>query len=372
MRKLIVTALVTATFTFPGNADPVITGISGNGVLSWTNAAQSNAFYRVEWASSLSSGTWHRTLQTAGFTPSHTNTEFSVDVPMFYRIVMATNPPPSGMVYVDSGVFQMGDHLDDEYADDEKPVHPVYLDGFYIDAKEVTQHLWEDVYVWATNNNYNFTRSGSAKGRQYPITTIEWWDALRWCNARSEKNGLTPCYYTDASLSTVYRQGEVIVSNSWVDWDANGYRLPTEAEWEKAARAGFGYQRFPWGNAISHSFANYNADTATVYDVNSVDGYHPDFDTGGEPYTAPACSFDANRLGLYDMIGNVSEWVWDWYGSYTNGAEANPRGPDAGTFKVVRGGSWYDGPIGSRVTFRNTRFIGSTDGERGFRCVRRP
>ena len=90
------------------------------------------------------------------------------------------------------------------------------------------------------------------------MQTVDWYDVVKWCNARSQQAGLTPVYYTDTDLTQVYTNGERI---RYVNWTANGYRLPTEAEWEKAARGGLSGQRFPWGNTISESQANYYGTT---------------------------------------------------------------------------------------------------------------
>src|SRR5205814_8262769 len=94
----------------------------------------------------------------------------------------------------------------------------------------------------------------------HPVQTVKWFDTIKWCNARSQQAGLTPVYYMDMNLTQVYSNGEV---TPYVNWTANGYRLPTEAEWEKAARGGLSGQRFPWGNLISESLANYAGDTNT-------------------------------------------------------------------------------------------------------------
>ncbi len=162
-------------------------------------------------------------------------------------------------------------------------------------------------------------------------------------------------------------------SNVVCNWSANGYRLPTEAEWERAARDGAAYTRFPWTdytNRISHAKANYWGYTGVGYDLSS--GYHPTYATGGTPYTSPVGSFDPNGYGIYDLSGNVCEWCWDWLdlNYYSNSPPSDPRGPDCGASRVMRGGAWgyssgyagcagryYNGPVNENY-------------EWGFRCAR--
>ena len=131
--------------------------------------------------------------------------------------------------------------------------------------------------------------------------------------------------------------------------------MPTEAEWEKAARGGASGHRFPWSDAdtITWSRANYEAyPSSYAYDVNPTSGYNPAWTSGGSPYTTPVGSFAANGYGLYDMAGNVWQWCWDWYGSYSSGSQTDPRGPASGSLRVFRGGGWDSNAFRCRVASR--------------------
>ena len=274
------------------------------------------------------------------------------------------------MALIPAGAFQMGTNFTDD-PEDAQPNHTVTNSAFYMDKYEVTSQHWQDVYIWATNNGYAFTDPGAGKAPNHPVHTISWHDCVKWCNARSQKEGLTPCYYLDAAQTVIYKTD---TSNAWNDavkWTANGYRLPTEAEWEKAARGGAVGMRFPWAdaNTITNSRANYNGNTAYAYDLGPA-GYNPLF--APTPYTSPVGYFAPNGYGLYDMAGNVWEWCWDWYGStyYSSSPASDPCGPASGTYRVVRGGYWGSYAGDCRVALRSYGSPGSSLYYVGFRCVR--
>ena len=295
----------------------------------------------------------------------------------------APNPHPN-MARIPAGEFQMGDANGD--GDHDAPLHSVTLTkAFYMDAYLVTYAQWLDVSDWARAHGYQFElTSGRGKGMDHPVQRVTWYDVVKWCNARAEKEGLQPGYYTNASLSAaaVYRTGKINLNDDWVNWNASGYRLPTEAQWERAARGGTEGHRFPWTDAdtIKESRANYAAVTrvlAPKYDIEPTATYNPTWDTGAKPFTSSVGAFAPNGYGLYDMAGNVEEWCWDWYQlSYytTAAASIDPHGPLTKSrmisFRVLRGGSWSKSAVCARCSDRDYTVPASTQMYYGFRCVR--
>ncbi|MEY2427500.1 MAG: hypothetical protein QOJ40_385 [Verrucomicrobiota bacterium] len=281
----------------------------------------------------------------------------------FYRLISVAIP--SGMALIPAGAFTMGDTLDG--LGDAVPVSAT-VSAFYMDVKVVRLSQWQLVYSYATSHGYNFVDAGSGKGANHPVQTVNWYDCVKWSNARSQQAGLTPVYYTDAGLTQVYTRGEP--ATLYPNWAVSGYRLPTEAEWEKAARGGLSGQRFPWGNVITENLANYyGAASSYAYDL-GPNGYNAIGLIGGLPYTIPVGSFPANGYGLYDMAGNVLEWCWDWYGTpYAGGSD--PHGP-AGPLSnhVLRGGFWADYASLARCASRVKYPGGAVSDGIGFRCVR--
>ena len=269
------------------------------------------------------------------------------------------------MSFIPAGSFTMGDSLDGE--SDAIPTS-VYVSAFYMDVNLASYSQWQSVYGWATSQGYGFDHAGYGNAANHPVQTVDWYDTVKWCNARSQETGLTPVYYTDAGLTQVYKTDHTNVV--YANWAASGYRLPTEAEWEKAARGGLAGQRFSWGNTISESQANYYGNTATNYDL-GPNGYNAAFTNRAPPHTSPVGYFAPNGYGLYDMAGNVSEWCWDWYGTpYCQPTTTNPTGPASGSYRVLRGGFWFTFAGSARCADRYYNYPSVASFVFGFRCVR--
>lgn len=353
-----------AFWRIASSSTTVVSAIHSDGVLIWSNSVSgfSDQVQRNE-SPNIDDNWLNITL-----VPS-TGTISSV------RVVDPTLS--SDMVLVPAGIFVMGaaTNLGQEALTGELPQHEVFVSEFRMDRYEVTKSLWDSVKSYADSNGYSFSSSVSGKGKStnHPVQRLSWFDAAKWCNARSQRDGLLPVYYSDADFNYLYTTGDI---SPYANWIASGYRLPTEAEWEKAARAGQAFTRFPWAhhvnfNSISHAKANYYGFPGFPYD--SSNGYNTNYVDGVTPYTSPVGQFAPNDFALYDMAGNVHEWCWDWYdsGYYTNSPGIDPQGPSDGLRRVTRGGSFADYANVARCAARLNSTPNTIHNTIGFRCVRR-
>lgn len=262
---------------------------------------------------------------------------------------------PAGFVYIPAGTFQMGSTAG---YDDEKPVHGVTISkGYFMGRHEVTQQLY-----LAVMGQWGGTEPSDkyGTGDDYPAYFVSWYDAVVYCNRRSIAEDLTPCYAIGGKTNPD-EWGTVPTSNDseWngvdCNWDANGYRLPTEAEWEYAARAGDDTT-----NARTWSGTKTDADLGTYAWFNVSNG------------TSEVGKEVSNAWGLHDMSGNVWEWCWDWDGDYSTESVTNPTGPTGGSsgdYRVYRGGGWCYSASGCTVSYR-CYYDPSRRSYLGFRLVR--
>ena len=254
----------------------------------------------------------------------------------------AQNTAPEGFVRINGGTFTMGSPSSEEGRFNNEVQHQVTVSSFYMSRYEVTQKEYQDIMG---------TNPSSFKGDNLPVEIVSWYEAVEYCNARSRKEGLTPAYTIDKSQSDPNNSNRYDDLKWLVTWNrnANGYRLPTEAEWEYACRA---------GTTTAYSTGASISDNTGWYEANSGNTTHP---VGQKP---------PNAWGLYDMHGNVWEWCWDWYGDYPSTAQTDPVGASSGSYRVLRGGSWSVSAQVVRSAFRSYftpsyRYYGL-----GFRLVR--
>ncbi|MFH2001003.1 MAG: SUMF1/EgtB/PvdO family nonheme iron enzyme [Planctomycetota bacterium] len=283
--------------------------------------------------------------------------------------------PPYGtppMQLIPAGEYDMGDHHD--AMGNAIPIHLVNIDAFFIDTYEVTNQEYCEylnsayfqftievksgmVYKKGDTEIYCYTYSaaidshihwnGAGNGftttwgkESHPMVHVTWYGAVAYSNWRSHREGLTPCYNL----------------NTWTcTFGAGGYRLPTEAEWEMAARGGnyTPYYRFPWGDSLVSTIANFTQSgdpyEAGSYPWTTPVGFYTGMLQSKTTFNWPGSQTEylttdgENGYGLYDMAGNVWEWCNDWYNStyYSSSPYDNPKGPSSGTNRVLRGGSWY-------------------------------
>ena len=263
--------------------------------------------------------------------------------------ILTLNTLEDHMIFIEGGTFQMGG---ESGYDDSKPVHPVKLKDFYLCRYQVTQALWDEVM--------KKEESPAAFSHPHrPIEQVSWYDVVEFCNLLNERLGLESYYTIDKDRKDPNNKnsGDDLKWYVTINPEANGYHLPTEAEWEYAARGG------KYGQNLTFAGSN-NLKEVGWYDKNSLNISHR------VGLKVP------NELGLFDMSGNVYEWCHDWFNdtsyqnSFDKGTDKNPKGPNAGNRRVVRGGSWLLYNVNCRVAFRVNGSPYDRDVDFGFRLSR--
>ncbi|HPN63888.1 MAG TPA: formylglycine-generating enzyme family protein [Candidatus Goldiibacteriota bacterium] len=296
----------------------------------------------TETATEIVSATATSTITiTATCTPTVTLTSTAANTPN----VTQTAEESRVFVYVDGGTFTQTDSKKPQSFDHT-------ISSFYIGKYQVTYELWYTVRQWALSNGYTFANAGregedatffgsAPSANQFqPVTTINWRDAIVWCNAYSQKYEKTPVYYSDALLTTPIKNsadgsfGNTVnaaagsVDNPYVNWNCDGYRLATEGEWEFAARYIDGTNWTP---------ANYASGDSAPYDTSTTIGDYCWYSANMNSTTHDVGGKLPNALNIYDMSGNVYEWVWDNWADYP-GDSTDYRGPAYSVSRICRSG----------------------------------
>jgi formylglycine-generating enzyme required for sulfatase activity len=255
--------------------------------------------------------------------------------PRFYRVLISV---PTNMMWVGAGTFVMGSPTNEPDRDTDETQHTVTLtNGFYVSRYLVTQ----GAYMAIMNTNPSYFASNNPA---LPVDTVSWFDASNYCS----------------ELTQQARAAGQIFSN----WS---YRLPTEAEWEYACRAGT-ITPFYYGTNLLSGMANFNGQEEYIGRIGTTN------DSGGTylGYTTTVGSYQPNNLGLYDMAGNLREWCLDWYGAYPTNSVSNPQGTNNGTERVFRGGAFNSSGDECRSARRDSYYPTYRFNTVGFRVVLAP
>lgn len=250
---------------------------------------------------------------------------------------------PHTLVYIPGGTYFRGTQFINRF-DNERPRHQVSLAPLLIGKTEVSQALWQEIM----DSNPSVRTDANQ-----PVTNVTWYEALEFCNLLSIKDGLSPCYiinknFPDANNISDFDSLRYSVSCNWA---ADGYRLPTEAEWEYAAKCGDSYNKLLYAGSSK---------------INEVAWY-----AGNSGERAQVCAQKKpNAFGLYDMSGNVFEWCWDYWAMYGREALDNPTGAKSGAYRVIRGGGWQSDADLCASTYRGGNAAHASSKDLGLRIVR--
>ena len=253
-----------------------------------------------------------------------------------------------GLVLLPGGTVTIGSPDSERQRQADETQHQVTLSAFYVDPHEVTQKDYQA--VMGTNPSH-------FRGDNLPVEQVTWYDAINYCNKLSEAQGLTPAYQIDGTTVTWNRA-------------ADGYRLLTEAEWEYAARAGTQSVFYEGGQIVADQ-VNFCGSYPYLIEENYLSHQNPEVVTSTyRQETMPVDGLAPNSWGLYHMEGNVSEWCFDYYGSYDTAQNTDPSGPTSGSLRVNRGGGWNDFAKHVRMAYRSVTSPDTVEQNLGFRIAR--
>jgi uncharacterized repeat protein (TIGR02543 family) len=301
-----------------------------------------------------SSYTFDYWYKDAGFTiPYNFNTPVTVNITLYARWISdteITEMTGKGMVWIAGGTFTMGSPVTEPDRYDDETQHSVTLSGFYMSKYQVTQEQYQAVMETNPSNFDGSTgkepAAGETQGKR-PVEKVTWYDAVEFCNKLSAQESLQSVY--TISERTPESGYPITSATVTADFTKTGYRLPTEAQWEYACRA---------GTTTAYNTGDTISDDTGWYTSNSGSKTH---EVGKKP---------ANAFGLYDMHGNVWEWCWDWYGSYSSGEQTDPLGASSGSSRVARGGSWSYSAGALRSAYRHFSNPSLSRDYLGFRLAR--
>ena len=270
--------------------------------------------------------------------------------------------PKPEMSELITGIFKMGDTFA-EGNSDERPVHQVKVNAFFLSKYCVS---FDDFDFYSSITGRSFADDANMGRGQMPVINVNWYEMIEYCNWLSEQDGYQKVYSIDKEQCDINNHSESDTFKWTVeaDWSANGYRLPTEAEWEFAARDCGGHIRFGNGSQIARP---------SGMNFDGMEPSNPIAEVGKKrPAPVQVNAFESNKYGLFNMSGNVWEMCWDWYDSdyYAESPMNNPKGPESGTLKVARGGSWVHNAFKCRTMSREHKAAQLTDVRIGFRLAR--
>ena len=270
------------------------------------------------------------------------------------------------MIWIEGGTYIFGDQFN-EGNEDERPNCKLQINGFFMDDGEIT---FEEYDAFCMSIKKPLTKDENWGRGKRPVINISWYDAIEYCNWRSTQDGLQLCYNINKFVKDPnnFNNSDRLVWSISFNVSANGYRLPTEAEWEFAARTRD--QKIRFGNGRNKADPKEMNFMATPY-IDAISN-------SGTPrqQSVETAQFEPNKLALYDLSGNVQEWCWDWYDPIwyqsiqENNSTNNPIGPNAGLYRTLRGGSWKSSALACRISARQPMRADLFASDIGFRCVR--